>query len=405
MKLKLKRWSLCLLAAVLLLTAAGCGGEQQPAPADETPVFHKPVIEKPAETDYTQVYAEILESACALLLDADHHAATEGEKDVFVMSTSYGADALNCAGYYIQDISGDGIPELLIGNIPQYGNMLEYSNIFAVYTCVDGAPYLTFESGWYQSTYYYLEDGSFFNTGYETIGDNGDIGEWFASYDISPDGTELICNDFYFAYTKDEGGLGSGFYRNQSGLLDPDDSQELELSFEMFWQIYVVAVDQTQNLALTPFADLLPAGATSGPEDTPVRVQWAEDAGPLTDYEEYTVSSAEPQVRIVFTADGPVTGFSLLELTMESINDSGEVEFTATPALPQVSELLPGKPLVAGILFPENIPRYGFQYEDANGNIRRFALELSGEDGSLLIREADPAYYNFVLNSFGSAVE
>ena len=359
----------------------------------------KPAKKEPPTNDNTSLYDEILNSACALLLDPDDHEAAEGEKGIWEVATCYEPfDALNSVGYVIQDISGDGIPELLIGYIAEDETEQRSRSIYAMYTLIDNVPYLTFE-GWFRSTYYYLEDGSIFN-----IGSDGAGCSLFGMYEISSDGTELDCFDFYFSHEKENAAFEVEYYRNQYGVLSPDDSEKLEISDELFWQIEGVAVDQAKDLALTPFADLLPGGAKAD-DETPVRIQWAEDAEPLTDYEEYTVSAAEPQVRIVFTAVSPVAGFSLLELTMESISEAGEVEFTATPALPQVSELLPGKQLVVGILFPENIPRYGFQYEDADGDIRRFALELSGKDGSLLIREADPAYYNFVLNSFGSAVE
>lgn len=52
-----------------------------------------------------------------------------------------------------------------------------------------------------------------------------------------------------------------------------------------------------------------------------------------------------------------------------------------------------------GLTFAGDILCYGFQYDDANGDCRRFALEISGEDGAILVREADREYVRFVLGS------
>ena len=40
------------------------------------------------------------------------------------------------------------------------------------------------------------------------------------------------------------------------------------------------------------------------------------------------------------------------------------------------------------LTFSGDIPCYGFQYEDENRDVRRFALEISDEDGSVLMRKA-----------------
>lgn len=400
----------CLVAA-LLLTVAGCGVQERDsnsaalpqrtatsAQESSVPIPDEsqlsPKQEKPAtpKFDYAQIYDEILESAYELLHDADDHDATDGENDIFVMATAYGADALNCVGYYIQDISGDGIPELLIGRIPKDGNGFECNNIFAVYTCVDGAPYLTFESGWYQNTYYYLEDGSFFNVGYKTVGNNGDIVEWFAMYDISPDGTELICIDFYFAYPKENGGSEIGFYRNQTGLPDPDDSQELEISDELFRQIGDVAIDQAQNLPLTPFRDDAASrfGRAKAYDETngmPVNAKWADDY-PLetVDYEMFVADDGDTAAEIIFMSEQGVTDFELMSLTIHEVYDDGTVSYSAEPIY-TLDVLTPVRPLVVRMTFPGDIPTYGISYVDEDGAIHRLTLEISGKDGTLLLKE------------------
>ena len=96
MKGKLKKAIIGLLLGAILLTAAGCGAhgknpdttEQSSTTAISAPDTPKPVETELPEIDYTQIYDGILESAYALLLDIDDHDATDGEKDIFVMSTA-----------------------------------------------------------------------------------------------------------------------------------------------------------------------------------------------------------------------------------------------------------------------------------------------------------------------------
>ena len=49
------------------------------------------------------------------------------------------------------------------------------------------------------------------------------------------------------------------------------------------------------------------------------------------------------------------------------------------------------------LIFPGDLPAYGISYADAGGNLRRFAIEVSGYDGSVLLEEADPLETQFIL--------
>lgn len=127
-----------------------------------------------------------------------------------------------------------------------------------------------------------------------------------------------------------------------------------------------------------------------------IRVEWADEAVLTADHDEYDIfEPSEEQAKVAFTSDTPVKGFVILELTLTDCSDEGVMTFSAYPAASP--DITPVKPLVIGFTFAGDIPGYGFQYEDADGNIRRFAMEISGEDGSLVIREASGEYYDFVL--------
>lgn len=132
-----------------------------------------------------------------------------------------------------------------------------------------------------------------------------------------------------------------------------------------------------------------------------VLVQWLDNAGPLEDYEECSVTFGEGD-KIVFIPKKPVEIFSILSLTPVYVSESGDTEFETYPeAWPEDSDL--ERPFVAEFSFPkENLPEYGFQYNDENGDCRRFAIEIDGKkDGAIVVREADPDYFTFVLRGEG----
>ena len=106
---------------------------------------------------------------------------------------------------------------------------------------------------------------------------------------------------------------------------------------------------------------------------------------------------------ILFTTDTRVTDFTLLDLFAEDFTETGAVIFSATPveldgersSLPSV--MTPDTPVAVQLIFPGDLPAYGISYVDAEGSLRRFAIAVSGYDGSLLLEEADPLETQFIL--------
>lgn len=104
------------------------------------------------------------------------------------------------------------------------------------------------------------------------------------------------------------------------------------------------------------------------------------------DYDTFTADVSEFQTEIVFTAAHRVKNFKVLALTYEGTDEDGKILFSQKELYTQET-LLPDRPLVVGLTFIGTIPNYGISYEDANGTERCFAVEESGEDGSLLLME------------------
>lgn len=129
----------------------------------------------------------------------------------------------------------------------------------------------------------------------------------------------------------------------------------------------------------TPVKKDGPAGRAAEPL---VRVQEAEAVlSGYADYDEFVADTTEPQVRVVFLAEGDVRDFKVLSLHLKDVDSNGKANFLVDP-LYALDRLKPERPLVVALTFYGSIPHYGISYLDAKGTTRYFALGESGMDGS-----------------------
>ena len=120
----------------------------------------------------------------------------------------------------------------------------------------------------------------------------------------------------------------------------------------------------------------------SGPQ---VQVLWA-DGEWNGDYERVDLSSGEPSSAVLFLADSPVMDFRILSLFVEDMTDNGSITFSSG-TLCHLDVLSADCALVADLTFHGDLPCYGISYIDANGAFWRFAIEISGYDGSISLSE------------------
>lgn len=243
------------LLAVLSLLFTACGsnepiekvgsGEEEesvtPAPTKEAedpiPVKEDPAAAPtpeeadPEEPDFLEIYAPILQENLDLILFG-----YDPDKRYMYMSTGLmecvmyedREDLLDQVGYVIEDISGDGIPELMIGrNIIYETDEDESATIYAVHTLGEEKTELAFE-GWYRNSYHWLGGGKFYR-----YGSDGAMNSSFGQCHLSEDGRDLIWDEYYFSYEKNG---APAYYSNNSGISDPDSSEELDIAPEDFWK-------------------------------------------------------------------------------------------------------------------------------------------------------------------------
>ena len=142
---------------------------------------------------------------------------------------SEGVDLLKDIGYYMEDMSGDGIPELLIGCDEDYGDEGPQSVIYGIYTLKDDKP-VTVVVGSPRSSYQYLGSGHFFY-----CGSGGAAITLIGENHLKKDGTEVEWDDFYFTDEKEGGEIA--VYYNDIGLYDTNGSEEIEMSVDEFSRI------------------------------------------------------------------------------------------------------------------------------------------------------------------------
>lgn len=289
MNVTLRRFISGIISVSLLLTASGCGKEERVPDVDAAEQTQKQTgsestassaeteeakteitqVEKTTaeetqideiQTYDTRVYDRILEQFYMLISDPEgDYDEVEGKMGVLeAAKTMDGKAALENIGYAIEDISGDGIPELLIGDIqgkdiPDLG-----TQIYTAYTISDGEPRLVFE-GWYRNSYRYSGAGGFFYEGSASAASSA-----FGTYRLLPDGTSLSCEDFYFTDWSDESFSEIGVYHNTSGEWDKTVSEKMDITEEELWQLEEeLKQHNSENVELIPFSELHSSDGTS----------------------------------------------------------------------------------------------------------------------------------------------
>ncbi len=396
----MKRYVACLLNILMLATMTACGGQpavnSSPSGEESSPVCipdqqipeqgdKKPIITKDLEQASEQTiapelaYSELVEHFRALVSDPfGQDSDKPGDMGVLEMARAVGDNAVYEMGYLIEDLSGDGIPELAVGGL--------YGMTNALYTLVDGKPKLIFE-GWYRNSYVYMGDGHFYYYGDNSAAENGQ-----GVFYLTKDGTELECESFLFTGLNSDG--NHVVYYNETGSWDPLESEKSDMTAEEFW-----ALDPAgEPLPLTPFSGT--GGESANESEFPVSVQYLTEVGD-GDYDWVTLYDGPDVCCLLFTTDSRVTDMSILNLFVEDVADDGTVTFSAT--LPgndcQWETMTPNMLIAVQLIFPDTLPAYGISYRDVEGDLRRFTIELSGYDGSILLREVDPDESGFVLRA------
>ena len=188
---------------------------------------------------YEEIYSGLLETAYDILTKGPEDDIPEGFTGIMEIYNNFQSEAVNNVGYRIDDVTGDGVPELIIGT---------NNTILALYTIKDGKEYLAIE-GWMRSSEQMLSDGSFYMSG-----SAGAAAHIFGRYTLSSDGTTKTWSDCYFTDVKDDQTWEIGIYHNKTGDMDKEHSEELHISSEDLTSIEEGYYKKVTELNLKPIA-------------------------------------------------------------------------------------------------------------------------------------------------------
>ena len=153
--------------------------------------------------------------------------------------------ALYQVGYAVRDITGDGIPELLVGLIKDGQDF--GTTILAVYTSPGVRPVCALE-GWARNHFLLMDGGRFLQEG-----SNGAMSSSFGEYTLSADGRQFSCESFYFtAESPSEPGEIEVYY-NTTGAFDPRQSEKLDMTSEAFLRLQTELEGGVRYVNLTSF--------------------------------------------------------------------------------------------------------------------------------------------------------
>lgn len=180
-----------------------------------------------------------------------------GEKEVgddldyqfYWLHEFYGIEAEDHVGYALTDLSGDGIPELVIGRVDNPDIEEGFTQIFDIYTIKQDKAIFVL-SGWDRNTYYYLGEGRFLSTGLHSF-HNG----FYGTFHLSEDGSQLNCEDYYFTEPVACESDQILYYHNTTGADNPAASEQLSVTDDVFWQKESELEGKVQLLNLTPFSE------------------------------------------------------------------------------------------------------------------------------------------------------
>ena len=348
--------------------------EKKPKKAPQTKKEDNLVL---SPEEYLWIYQDILDDAYLFI------AEDEGENFVFEgrvglwekLQGKNSEEFLENIGYAITDISGDGIPELIVAEINPKKDDISGSEVIVMYTLNETYPQYVMES-FEGRSYIYVGENRFYMQ--ETTEDGGSS---FGMFRLESDGTGLICEDFYF--TSDSGTKPMKYYQNSSGRKDVKSSKELSIKKEEIQKIQSKMKAGITELSLKSFYEY----SAIGRKNVQFQVKLINDSVKrlLEPFEYFAAEEGEYTSEVLFRPHAEVKNVKILSLEY-IFDESGKNVKVESKVLHHYDKLTPEKPLVVKVAFYEFYPRYGISFEDADGTWQ-FGVDISAKDGSLVIDE------------------
>lgn len=337
---------------------------------------------------YEELYSDILDK-CAIILDSDINDIVDDDAYIGLMETKMGdaQDALDNVGYIIKDISGDGIPELMVGYVTDIKDEdVRHNGVMLTYTLDKKLKPVKVFEGWYRNYYEYKGKGVF---NYQ--GSGGAMYSSFGDFMITKDGTKLECQNYYYTYDKDNDPTVIGYYYSTVPDSDVKNSRELDMTAEEFYKITGnFSGVYEEILEFIPFSkyEVKNPDALMSRTDMSFIAEYTDKKAVATErLDHYVLDKSEFATAIKLTANEEMTDVKLLALEYNAAI-SDRVTFKKG-IIKEIGNINDGGIIAVTIAFAGAIPQYGIQYQDIEGTVHYCSFEQSGMDGSVIIAEIE----------------
>ena len=244
----MKKGILIFILTLVLVVMSGCGKTENNKPGEKPENTNQP------STDISEEYVtkkdEALADVYAFISNIDNEVGPEeGFDGIWEAAKALGDEALEKIGYVLKDITGDDVPELLIGSFEKDDNAYTNNEIYLIYTLQGEKPEIVLY-GWNRNAYSLKDDNSLFYQG-----SSGAAMSAFGIYHISNDG-ESVCDDFYFTYPNDNDPSVIELFHNTTGIFYNEDGEKLDMTLDEFWALQDEMSKGTSKIEGTPFSKL-----------------------------------------------------------------------------------------------------------------------------------------------------
>ena len=238
-----KRLLVFLLLLCVMLSA--CGKTNVNKPDDVTDK-----TDTETKVDYALKYEDVLAKTYEFIKNIDSKVGPiDGFDGIWEAAKALDDEALEKIGYVLKDISGDEVPELLIGAFEKDDDAYTNNEIYLIYTLQGEKPEIVLY-GWNRNAYSLKDDNSLFYQG-----SSGAAMSAFGIYHISNDG-ESVCNDFYFTYPNDNDPSVIELFHNTTGIFYNEDGEKLDMTLDEFWALQDEMSKGTSKIEGKPFSKL-----------------------------------------------------------------------------------------------------------------------------------------------------
>jgi hypothetical protein len=205
---------------------------------------------KDDNAEYVINYEDALAKVYAFINNIDDEVGPiDGFDGIWEATKALGDEALDEIGYVLKDISGDEVPELLIGAFEKDDDAYTNNEIYLIYT-LQGEKTEIVLYGWNRNAYSLKDDNSLFYQG-----SSGAAMSAFGIYRILNDG-ESVCDDFYFTYPNEEDPSVIELFHNTTGIFYNEDGEKLDMTLDEFWELEEEMSKGTSKIEGKPFSKL-----------------------------------------------------------------------------------------------------------------------------------------------------